>query len=41
MEIQGRTFFAEGWSEIDHDIVYKEAQDDEMLRDYSGLLMRI
>ncbi|MBR4888879.1 MAG: RelA/SpoT domain-containing protein, partial [Clostridia bacterium] len=35
VEIQGRTLFEEGWSEIDHDIVYKEAEDDEMLRDYS------
>ena len=41
VEIQGRTLFEEGWSEIDHDIVYKEAQDDEMLRDYSGLLNRL
>jgi len=41
IEIQGRTLFEEGWSEIDHDIVYKEAQDDEMLRDYSGLLNRL
>ncbi len=41
VEIQGRTLFEEGWSEIDHDIVYKEAQNDEMLRDYSGLLNRL
>ena len=41
IEIQGRTLFEEGWSEIDHDIVYKEAQDDEMLRDYSRLLNRL
>ncbi len=41
VEIQGRTLFEEGWSEIDHDIVYKEAQDDEMLRDYSRLLNRL
>ena len=41
IEIQGRTLFEEGWSEIDHDIVYKEAQDDEMLRDYSKLLNRL
>lgn len=41
VEIQGRTLFEEGWSEIDHDIVYKEAQDDLMLRDYSGLLNRL
>ena len=41
VEIQGRTLFEEGWSEIDHDIVYKEAEDDEMLRDYSRLLNRL
>lgn len=41
IEIQGRTLFEEGWGEIDHDIVYKEADDDEMLRDYSKLLNRL
>ncbi len=41
VEIQGRTLFEEGWSEIDHDIVYKETDDDEMLRDYSKLLNRL
>ena len=41
MEIQGRTLFEEGWSEIDLDIVYNEAEDDEMLRDYSKLLNRL
>ena len=41
VEVQGRTLFEEGWSEVDHDIVYKEAQDDEMLRDYSKLLNRL
>ncbi len=41
IEIQGRTLFEEGWGEVDHDIVYKEAQDDEMLRDYSRLLNRL
>ena len=41
VEIQGRTLFEEGWSEIDHDIVYKEAEDDEMLQDYSRLLNRL
>ena len=35
IEIQGRTLFEEGWGEVDHDIVYKEAEDDEMLRDYN------
>jgi len=41
VEIQGRTLFEEGWGEVDHDIVYKETQDDEMLRDYSKLLNRL
>ena len=41
IEIQGRTLFEEGWGEVDHDIVYKEAQDDEMLQDYSKLLTRL
>lgn len=41
VEIQGRTLFEEGWSEIDHDIVYPYYQDDEMLKDYSRLLNRL
>ena len=41
LEVQGRTLFEEGWGEVDHDIVYKEAEDDEMLRDYSKLLNRL
>ncbi len=41
VEIQGRTLFEEGWSEIDHDIVYPYYQDDEMLRDFSKLLNRL
>lgn len=41
IEIQGRTLFEEGWSEVDHDIVYKVAGDDEMIRDYSKLLNRL
>ena len=41
VEIQGRTLFEEGWSEIDHDIVYPHNQDDEMLTDFSGLLNRM
>ena len=41
VEIQGRTLFEEGWSEVDHDIVYKEAEDVEILRDYSKLLNRL
>ena len=41
MEIQGRTLFEEGWSEIDHDIVYPYFQNDEMLKDFSTLLNRL
>lgn len=41
IELQGRTLFEEGWGEVDHDIVYKDAEDDEMLRDYSKLLNRL
>lgn len=41
IELQGRTLFEEGWGEVDHDIVYKEAEDDEMLQDYSKLLNRL
>lgn len=41
IEIQGRTLFEEGWSEIDHDIVYPYYQDDEMLKDFSKLLNRL
>ena len=41
VEIQGRTLFEEGWSEIDHDIVYPYYKDDEMLTDFSTLLNRL
>lgn len=41
VEIQGRTLFEEGWSEIDHDIVYPYFQNDEMLSDFSTLLNRL
>ena len=41
VEIQGRTLFEEGWSEIDHDIVYPYYKDDEMLSDYSKILNRL
>ena len=41
IEIQGRTLFEEGWSEIDHDIVYPYFKDDEMLTDFSTLLNRL
>ena len=41
IEIQGRTLFEEGWGEVDHDMVYKDSENDEMLRDYSKLLNRL
>lgn len=41
VEVQGRTLFEEGWSEIDHDIVYPYFQDDELLTDFSTLLNRL
>lgn len=41
VEIQCRTLFEEGWSEIDHDIVYPYNQDDAMLKDFSTLLNRL
>lgn len=41
VEVQGRTLFEEGWSEIDHDIVYPYYQDDVMLKDFSTLLNRL
>lgn len=41
VEIQGRTLFEEGWSEIDHDIVYPYNTDDVMLTDFSKLLNRL
>ena len=41
VEVQGRTLFEEGWSEIDHDIVYPYYKDDEMLKDFSKLLNRL
>jgi len=41
VEIQCRTLFEEGWSEIDHDIVYPYNQDDAMLKDFSKLLNRL
>ena len=41
IEIQGRTLFEEGWSEIDHDIVYPYYRDDDSLKDFSTLLNRL
>lgn len=41
IEIQGRTLFEEGWSEIDHDIVYPYYREDNALKDFSKLLNRL
>ena len=41
IEIQGRTLFEEGWSEIDHDVVYPYYRDDNSLKDFSKLLNRL
>lgn len=41
VEIQARTLFEEGWSEVDHDIVYPYFKDDEMLTNFSMLLNRL
>ena len=41
VEIQARTLFEEGWSEVDHDIVYPYFKDDVMLKDFSTLLNRL
>lgn len=41
VEIQARTLFEEGWSEVDHDIVYPYFKDDEMLTSFSTLLNRL
>lgn len=41
VEIQARTLFEEGCSEVDHDIVYPYHKDDVMLRDFSRLLNRL
>lgn len=41
VEIQARTLFEEGWSEVDHDIVYPYFKNDEMLHDFSTLLNRL
>lgn len=41
VELQARTLFEEGWSEVDHDIVYPYYLDDPMLKDYSMLLNRL
>lgn len=40
-EIQVRTIFEEGWSEIDHHLRYPYILDDEILSGYLGLLNKI
>lgn len=41
IEIQTRTLFEEGWSELDHDVIYKSANDDKILELYSTILSRL
>ncbi|AQW32346.1 hypothetical protein JK151_20585 (plasmid) [Ralstonia syzygii subsp. celebesensis] len=40
-EIQVRTIFEEGWSEIDHQVRYPNFSDDETLREFLGVFNRI
>ncbi len=40
-EIQVRTIFEEGWSEIDHKVRYPYMSDDKILAGYLGLLNKI
>lgn len=41
IELQVRTLYEEGWSEIDHAIVYPYHQKDMYLKEYSDLLNRL
>ena len=41
IEIQVRTLFEEGWSEIDHCMVYPYYQNDTLLQQYTGLINRL
>lgn len=41
LEIQLRTLFEEGWSEIDHAAVYPYYKQDPVLREYTELLNRL
>ncbi len=40
-EIQVRTIFEEGWSEIDHQVRYPNFSDDETLKEFLGVFNRI
>lgn len=40
-EIQVRTLFEEGWSEIDHKVGYPYSADDPALNDFLGILNRL
>ncbi|WP_426396866.1 RelA/SpoT domain-containing protein [Ralstonia sp. R-29] len=40
-EIQVRTIFEEGWSEIDHQVRYPSFSDDETLKEFLGVFNRI
>lgn len=40
-EIQVRTLFEEGWSEIDHKVGYPYSADDPTLNDFLGILNRL
>lgn len=41
LEIQVRTLFEEGWSEVDHAIVYPYYKDDSVFKEYTELLNRL
>lgn len=41
LEIQVRTLFEEGWSEVDHAIAYPYYKDDPVLKEYTELLNRL
>ena len=40
-ELQVRTIFEEGWSEIDHDIRYPYQQENPLYKEYLGILNRL
>lgn len=41
LEIQTRTIFEEGWSEVDHDSLYKGEQDNGQIKTTSSILSRL
>lgn len=41
IEIQVRTLFEEGWGEVDHHIVYPYYEEDNLFKQYTGLLNRL